>query len=91
MNGSKTLTKHISCECHCRFDERKCNPDQWWNNDKCWRECKKRHVCEKDYTWNPSTCSCENGKYIASIMNYIIRQLRVIKLYSHMAKKQKQI
>ena len=35
INESKTLTKHISCECKCRFDERKCNSDQWWNNDKC--------------------------------------------------------
>ena len=24
---------------------------------------------KKDYTWNPSTCSCENGKYLASIMD----------------------
>ena len=22
------LTKHISCECKCRFDGRKCNSDQ---------------------------------------------------------------
>ena len=21
INGSKTLTKHISCECKCKFDE----------------------------------------------------------------------
>ena len=34
INESKTLTKHISCECKCRFDGRKCNSDQWWNNDK---------------------------------------------------------
>ena len=44
INESKTLTKYISCECKCRFDRRKCNSDQWWNNDKCQRECKKRHV-----------------------------------------------
>ena len=31
--------------------------------------CKKRHVCEKDYVWNFSTYNCENGKYLASIMN----------------------
>ena len=37
---SKTLTKHISCECKCRFDGRKCNSDQWWNNDKRRCECK---------------------------------------------------
>ena len=30
----KTLTKDISCECKCKFDERKCNSDQWWINDK---------------------------------------------------------
>ena len=28
INESKTLTKHISCECKARFDERKCNSDQ---------------------------------------------------------------
>ena len=39
---------------------------QWWNNDKCRCECKKQHVCEKGYTWNPSTCSCKNGKNLAS-------------------------
>ena len=48
INESKTLTMHISCECKCKFDGRKCNSDQWWNNDKCQCECKKRHVCEKE-------------------------------------------
>ena len=33
INKSKTLTKHLSCK--CKFDGRKCNSDQWWNNDKC--------------------------------------------------------
>ena len=23
---------------------------------------------EKDYVWNPSTCNCDNGKYLTSIM-----------------------
>ena len=23
---------------------------------------------KKDYIWNPATCSCENGIYLASIM-----------------------
>ena len=48
INGSKTFTKHRSCECKCRFNEKKCNSYQWWNNDKCQCECKKHHVCEKD-------------------------------------------
>ena len=29
----------------------------------------KKHICEKDYVWNPATCNCENGKYFASIMD----------------------
>ena len=28
INESKTLTKHISCQCKCRFDGRKGNSDQ---------------------------------------------------------------
>ena len=69
INEWKTLTKYISCKCKCEFDGRKYNSDQWWNNDKFWCECIKHHVCEKDYIWNPSTCNCENGKYLASIMD----------------------
>ena len=38
-NESKTLTKHISCGCKCRFDGRKCNLDQGKE--------KNRHVYEK--------------------------------------------
>ena len=43
INETKRLTKRISCECKCRFDGRKL-----WNNDKCWWEFKKYHVCEKN-------------------------------------------
>ena len=68
INESKTLTKHISCKCKCKFDGRKCNSDQWWNNDECRCEYKKCHVCEKDYIWNPATCSYKNGKHLASIV-----------------------
>ena len=51
------------------------------NNDKCQCECKIRHICdslleckmchicENDYVRNPATCSCENGKCLASIMD----------------------
>ena len=31
---SKTLTKHISCECKCKSDGTKCSSNQLWNNDK---------------------------------------------------------
>ena len=34
INKSKTFTKHISYECKCKFDSRKCNSDQKWNSNK---------------------------------------------------------
>ena len=49
ISGSKVLTKDISCECKYKFDETKHNSNQWWNNNKCRCECKKIHLCEKDY------------------------------------------
>ena len=69
-NEQKTLTRHISCECKCKFDGRKCNSDQCWNNDKCRCEWRKRPMCKKDCNWNPASCNCENGKYLASIMDH---------------------
>ena len=35
INESKKLTKHISWECKCRFDGKKCTSDQCWINGKC--------------------------------------------------------
>ena len=69
INESKLLTKHVSCECKCKFGGRKLNSNQKSNNDQCWCECKKHHMCEKDYIWNLATCSCKNGKYLASIID----------------------
>ena len=45
INESKILTKQILYECKCKFDGRKCNSNQKWNNDKCRWECKslKKH------------------------------------------------
>ena len=54
MNEGKTLTKHISCDCKCVFDGKKCGLNQKWNNDKHRSECRnpvKYHVCKEDYVW----------------------------------------
>ena len=40
INEFKTLGKHISCKCKCKFGKVKFNSNQCWNNDKCWCECK---------------------------------------------------
>ena len=40
INKKKTLTKHASCKCKCKFDGRKFNSNQHWNNSQCWHECR---------------------------------------------------
>ena len=72
INESKTLKNHISCKCECKFDGRKCNSHQKWNNDKYWCECKnpnKHRVCQKYYICNPATCRCKNSKYAGGIID----------------------
>ena len=62
------MSDHTSCECQCKFDVRKCNSKQKWNNYEFRCKCEKHYICGKDYIWNPATCSCKNGKYLASII-----------------------
>ena len=69
INQSRMLTKHILCKYKCKFDVRKCNFNQKWNNDRCLCKCKnleQHHACRKEHIWNPSTCSCENGEYLGN-------------------------
>ena len=40
INELKTLTKHVSCECKCKFDGRKYNWNLQWNKDRCRYEWK---------------------------------------------------
>ena len=75
INESKILTKHVLCECKCKFDGRKCKLNQKWNIDKCRCKCKnlKEHnACEKDYIWNSSTCICGNGECLASSIDDLV-------------------
>ena len=44
INELKTLTKDISCQRNCKFDERKCNSKQKLNNDKCRCECENLEI-----------------------------------------------
>ena len=49
---SKVLRKDISSEFKYRFDGKKCNSNQMWNNDKCQSKYKKHNIRGKDYIWN---------------------------------------
>ena len=57
-----------SCNCKCRFNSTTCNSNQKWNNDKYQWEFKKYCTCKKDSGLNPSTCVCENSKYLKHIV-----------------------
>ena len=53
---AKAMKEHISCDCKYKFNSATCNSEQKWNNKTCQCECK-----------NPSTCICQNSKYLKSI------------------------
>ena len=58
----KTLVKHISYDCKCKFDSRTCTSNQKLKNGKSQCEWKKYHRCKKDHSWNPSTSICVNSR-----------------------------
>ena len=65
----KNITKHISCKCKSRFDGKnviQINVGIAINVDV---SVKKFMYVNKNYIWNPATCNCGNGKYLASIMD----------------------
>ena len=47
----------------------KFNSNQKWNDDKCWCQSKQHSIFEKDYIRNSSTYTCENSKYLPSIID----------------------
>ena len=61
------MTEHISCDCKSKFNSTICNANQKWDKTICQYECKHYHTCKKNYSWNPSTCVCENSKYLKVI------------------------
>ena len=66
-NEAKAIAKHISCDFKWKFNSTTCNSNQKWNNKRFQCECKNYRKSKKDYNWNPSTCTCENRKYLRSI------------------------
>ena len=66
-NEAKTMAKHISCYCNCKFNSTTCNSNKKWNNETCQCESKNYRTCKKDCSWNPSTWICEKRKCLKSI------------------------
>ena len=63
-NEAKAMPEHVSCDCKCKSNSTTYNSNQIWNNNTCQCKCKTYRTCEKDYSWNPSTCNFENSKYL---------------------------
>ena len=72
ITEAKTLKKHISCECQCKFDGTKCKSNQSWNNKKCHCDCKKHHICEKDYEEMEINCNGNVNVKMENIENSIL-------------------
>ena len=71
---AKLMTKHISCDCKCKFNNTTCNSNQKWNNKTYQYECKNNHKSKTDYSWNFSTCICGNSKHLKSIFDTLVTE-----------------
>ena len=61
---TKGMIEHISYNSKCKFNSTVCNSNQEWINKTYQCECKSYLTCKRDYSWNRSTCICENLKSI---------------------------
>ena len=48
---------------------------------------KNHNACEKDFIWNPTTCSCENVEYLTSTIDNSITTCDEIKTLEIVYKK----
>ena len=74
LNETRNVLWHKSCKCVCRLNSSVCNSKQIWNSDICRWDCDEDFAgiisCDKGYTWNRSTCTCEcdmcckSGQYL---------------------------
>ena len=71
-NEVKTVTKHTSFDYKCKFNSTKSNSNKKWNNKTCQYECNIHRKNKKDYILNPSTCTCENDKYLRRIADTLV-------------------
>ena len=68
INESKTLTKHISRKFERKFGTQIKNGIMI--SVGVIAKIQRNILCGKNnYIWNPGTCSCENGKYVGSIID----------------------
>ena len=74
INKSKTLTKHISRKCKCKCDAK--NVTQIRSgiciNGSVGAKIQKEMSVRKNYIWKTAAWTCENDKYLGSIIGYTV-------------------
>ena len=83
INELKKLTKHILCKCKCRFDGRKCNTDQWWNNSKCRCECTTNLYSNipTNFIEKKAACKTQNFYILTAVLLITIALLIAVNIY----------
>ena len=74
------MAEHISCDFKCKFNSTTCNSNQKWNNKSCQFECKNYRKNKKDYSWNPSTFTCEKSKDLKRIADASVTEFNKIRI-----------
>ena len=73
-NGANAMTEHISRDCKCKINSTTSNSKQNWNSKTGQCECKNYDKWEKDYSWIPRICICENSKYLKRAADTSLRK-----------------
>ena len=74
---ANAMAEHILCNWKCKFNSKIWNSKQKQNNKTYQCTCKNYRMCKDNYSWNPSTCICENSKYLKHIADVTVIECNV--------------
>ena len=63
---AKTLAKHVTYDCKCKFENTACNSNQNGIMKSANVSAKSYGMHKNNFNWNPSICICENERYSKS-------------------------
>ena len=68
----KTLAKHVTYDCKCKFENTACNSNQNGIMKSANVSAKSYGMHKNNFNWNPSICICENGRYLKHIADTLV-------------------
>ena len=69
---AKTLVKHVTYDCKCKFENTACNSNQNGIMKSANVSAKSYGMHKNNFNWNPSICICENGRYLKHIADTLV-------------------